>query len=89
MANTSKGLSERDANQTLQHAYNGVDASITTSGFLTGKVGHKVTLAISTTSAANDTQTYTFLDNGTTLYVLTLIYTDSTYATLVSAERTA
>jgi hypothetical protein len=87
MANTGKGLSDRDANQTLQHAYNAVDASITTAGFLVGKVGHKVTMAISTTSAANDTQTYTFLDNGTTLYAIKLIYTDNTYATLVSAER--
>lgn len=87
MSNTSKPLSERDANQTLMAAFNESDHSITTAGFLVGRVGHKITMAISTTSAANDTQTYTFLDNGTTLYALKLIYTDSTYATLVSAER--
>jgi len=87
MSNTTKALSDRDANQTLQHTYNSVDASITTSGFLVGKVGHKVTVAISTTSVADDTITYTFLDNGTTLYEIELIYTDSTYDTLLSAER--
>ena len=87
MANTTKPFSERDANQTLVAAFNDVDHSITTAGFLTGRVGHKVTMAISTTSAANDTQTYTFLDNGTTLYAIKLIYTSSTYETLVSAER--
>lgn len=82
-------MSERDANQTLQLAYNDVDATISTNGFLVGKVGNKVTLTISTTSSTGDTQTYAFSSNGTALYSLTLIFTDNTYATLVSAERTA
>lgn len=87
MAKTTKSLSERDANQTLQSAFNDVDSSITTAGFLVGKVGHKVTLTISTTTVSNDTQTYLFLDGATSLYSLRLIFTDSSYATLISAER--
>lgn len=87
MANTVKPLSERDANQTLQAAFNDVDHSITTGGFLVGRVGHKITLTISTTTIANDTETYAFLDNGTALYSLKLIYVDGTRAVLLSAER--
>jgi hypothetical protein len=87
MANTTKGLSERDANQTLQASFNEVDHSLTTSGFLTGKVGHKVTLTISTTTVLNDTQVYNFFDGLVSLYSLRLIFTDSSYATLISAER--
>ena len=89
MSNTGKPLSDRDANQTLQSAYNAVDASITTAGFLVGKVGHKVILTISTTTVANDTQTFAFTDSGTPLYSLKLIFTDSSYGTLISAERIA
>ena len=87
MSNTTKGFSERDAGQTQQLSFNDVDASITTAGFLVGKVGRKVVLTISTTSVSNDTQTFAFSENGTALYSLKLIFTDSTYATLVSAER--
>lgn len=89
MSNITKTLTDRDANQTLQSAYNDVNATLSVDGFLTGKVGNKVTLAISTTTIANDTETYTFLDNGTSLYVYKLIYTDGTRGTLLSAERTA
>lgn len=87
MSNTTKGMSERDANQTLQLAFNDVDASLTTGGFLTGKVGRKVVQAISTTTVTDDTLTYTFSESGTTLYALKVIYTDNTYNTLISAER--
>ena len=88
MSNTQKTMSERDANQTLQLSFNDVDASLTSAGFLVGKVGRKVVLSFSTTSVANDTQTYAFSENGTALYSLKLIFTDSTYATMISAERT-
>ncbi len=86
---TSKPSSDQDFGGAIKAAYNDVDKTISTNGFLVGKVGHKVALAISTTTIANDTETYTFSDSGTTLYVLTIIYTDSNRTTLVSAERTA
>ena len=85
--NTSKALSDRDANQTLQAAYNDVNATFAVDGFLTGKVGRKVVQAISTTSVSNDTSIYSFSENGTSLYSIRLIYTDSSQATLISAER--
>lgn len=87
MANTSKTMSKLDEGQVVKSAFNEVDKSITTNGFLVGKVGHKVELAISTTNVANDTETYTFSDNGTTLYSLEIIYTTGTRDVMLSAER--
>lgn len=89
MANTTKRLSERDANQTLQGSFNDVDFSITTNGFLIGKVGRKVELQVTTTTVANDTAIYTFSENGTTLYQYTIIYTNGSRTLMLSAERTA
>lgn len=89
MSHTLKGLSERDANQTLKSSYNDIDASLTSTGFLTGLVGRKMVFTISTTTVSNDTVSIAFSENGTALYTYKLIYTDSTQATIISAERTA
>jgi hypothetical protein len=86
---TLKPASDLDATQTEQRSYNDVNSTFGVDGFLTGLVGRKVTLAISTTNVANDTETYTFSENGVQLYVYTVIYTDGTRTTLLSAERTA
>lgn len=87
MSRTTKQFSDQDADQVLQYAFNDVDATISTNGFLVGKVGHQVTMAISTTTIANDTETYTFLNSGTQLYEIEVIYTDGTRETLLSATR--
>jgi len=87
MSQSSKPISERDANQATRFAFNDVDKSVQTSGFLTGKVGHKITQAASTTTSPNDTLTFTYFDGATVLYAIQVIYTDNTYATMISAER--
>jgi hypothetical protein len=87
MADTQKPLSERDFGQTLKSSYNQVDASLTVAGFLTGRVGHKVSLAISTTTITNDTETFSYSDNGTALYAIKIIYTSGTRDLMLSAER--
>lgn len=89
MSKTSKKGSKKDGLQTLQMAFNDSDASLTTSGFLVGKIGHKVTLVISTTDVADDTETYTFSDGVTQLYQIRLIYTSAAKTQLISAERVA
>lgn len=89
MSNTLKGHSEFDNLQTLGQSFNDVDSTITTNGFLVGLVGRKIIVTISTTSISNDTQSFAFSENGTALYTLKLIFTDSTYSQLISAERTA
>jgi hypothetical protein len=58
-------------------------------GFIVGKVGHKVTLAISTTTIANDTELYSFYDVAALLYQIRVIYTDGSRSQLLSAERIA
>lgn len=87
MSDTLKPLSTRDSEQTLKHAYNSVDGSLTTNGFLTGLVGRKITLVNDTTTILNDTLLITFSESGTNLYTLKLIFTDGSQSTLMSAER--
>ncbi len=87
--NTTKRLSERDANQTLQAAFNDIDSSLTTNGFLTGKVDREITQVISQTTVPGDTATISFLESGVLLYTLRIIYTDSSQSVLLSAKRTA
>jgi hypothetical protein len=90
MANEStKKKSNRDANQTLQYAFNDVDNTLSINGFIAAKVGHKVTLEITTTLIGSDTEIYRFFDDNAQLYEITLIYTDGSRGTLISAERTA
>jgi len=89
MAKTTKKGSKKDGLQTLQMAYNDVDASITTNGFLVGKIGHKVTLTISTTTVADDTETYSFFDGTDLLYQIRLVYTSAAKTQMISAERVA
>jgi hypothetical protein len=89
MVFTQKAPSDQDQTQIFQNSYNTEDASITVNGFLAGKVGRKVTVAISTTSVSNDTETYTFLESGVTLFVYFVIYTDGSRSQMLSAERTA
>ena len=91
---TQKPLSHLDYEQTLQSSYNDVNATLGVDGFLTGKVGRKIELTISTTTIANDTEVYNFSEKNASnvyvpLYTLTIVYTDGSRAQLSSVERTA
>lgn len=86
---TLKPPSDLDSSQNIQRSYNDVNGTLSVDGFLTGLVGRKVTLAISTTTVSNDTETYTFSENGVTLYVIKIIYTTGTRDVMLSAERIA
>jgi hypothetical protein len=86
---TKKPLSHLDYEQTLQSSYNDENATLSVDGFLTGKVGRKVEVSISTTTVLDDTEVYNFSENGLALYEITIIYTDATRAQMISAERTA
>lgn len=89
MSITSKQTTQKDADQAMRASYNDVNATQAVDGFLVGKVGRKVTQVVSTTTIANDTETFTFSESGTNLYTITIIYTDGTRTTMLSAERTA
>lgn len=87
---TAKSSSTYSGDQVLRSSYNEVDASLQTSGFLTARVGNKVTSTLSTTSIADDTETFSFYENvSTLLYTIRIIYTDGTREQMLSAERTA
>lgn len=89
MSLTTKQPTKLDYEQSIQGAYNDVNATLSVDGFLTGKVGHKVTLSVTTTSVLDDTEVYSFFDGATLLYEITIIYTDGTRSLMSSAERTA
>lgn len=84
---TTKTASNMSHENVLRSAHNEVDASITTNGFLVGKVGHKVTTALSTTNISNDTVTFTFFDGTIQLYQLRIVYSTTQTLDFVSAER--
>lgn len=88
MAETVKRLSEYDANQIFQKSYNKEGGTLAVDGFLVGKAGRKVDVALSQTTILNDTETFTFSEDAIDLFTLVLIYTDGTREQLLSAERT-
>lgn len=89
MSITQKPPSDLDDSQTLQHSFNDVNSTLSIDGFLTGLVGRRVDLAISTTTIANDTETYTFSENSINLYTIKIVYTDGSRNTLLYASRIA
>ena len=86
---TAKVFSERDGDQVLQASFNDVNSTISTDGFLVGKVGRRIDVAVSTTTVANDTETYSFSENGTALYTIVIVYTDGNRTTMLYTARTA
>lgn len=86
---SQKQASTLSSENVLRDVHSSVDNSLITNGFLVGKVGRKIQSVISTTIVTNDTNTLTFSEDGTTLYVLRIIYTDDTQSTMISAERIA
>ena len=89
MSITTKAPTDLDASQATQQAFNDVNSTIGVDGFLVGKVGRQINLTISTTTIANDTETYAFSENSIALYTLQIIYTDGTRSTMLQAKRTA
>lgn len=82
---TQKPASNMSQENILRASANFEDGSLTTTGYLTGKVGRKVEV----TEVGADTEVYSFLEDGIQLYEITIIYTDGTKSTMLSAERTA
>lgn len=87
MDSTSKLKSNMSSENVLRSVHNEVDASITTSGFLTGKAGHKVTMALATTNIADDSIVYSFFDNAVQLYQIKMVYATAQTLDVLSAER--
>lgn len=86
---SNKPASNLSSENVLRDVHSEVDNSIITNGYLVGLVGRKIESVDSTTSVSGDTQTLTFSENGSVLYVLRIVYTDGTQTKMVSAERIA
>ena len=84
MSKTTKEMSEQDYQQTLRGAYNEVDKSLTTAGFVVGKLGHKI-VKVNTAATIED---FSYYDGLVLLYTIRVTYTDGTKADLSSVERT-
>lgn len=56
MSDTTKHMSEKDFQQTLKASFNDSDKSLTTSGFVSAKIGHKITRTV--VDATNDDYRY-------------------------------
>lgn len=87
MAITTKKLSSKNGDTALRSAFNTEDASITTNGFLAGKIGRKVEFSYTTTSVSNDTVVVTMKEDSNIIMVYKMIYTDGTRNDLISCER--
>jgi len=85
VADSRKPMTERDANQVLKLAFNDVDKSLTTAGFVVGKLGHKIE-KVNVSSTVED---YNYYDDAVLLYTVRVTYTDSSKGDLSSVERVA
>lgn len=95
MSNSQKEISKQDHEQAIRYVYNNNIKAFSVDGFLAGKVGHKIEIALDTTTVPNDTEIYTFSDTeiqaplSPILSQLKLVYTDDSREVLLSAERIA
>lgn len=89
MAVTSKPASPLSSENVLRNSYSEETKTLNVSGFISAKVGHKITLDIQTTNVANDTELYSYYDNSTLLMQIKVIYTTGARDVLLSVERVA
>ena len=85
MANLVKDRTKLDSAQTQEFAFNDSDKSLTTSTFISSKVGNKIERA--TVSASVDD--YSYFDGTNLLYTLRVTYTSSAKDEVNSVERIA
>ncbi len=82
----SKPTSDYDQTLILQKVYNPQDNTLSTAGFLNGRIGNRVECAYPSSTV----EVYSFFQNQTELLlILTVTYTDATKDNFSSAERTS
>lgn len=85
MSSSRKPISPQDSENALRYAFNDNDKSLTTSSFISAKIGHK----IERIDIDSVTEQYNFYDGVILLYTLEVIYNNSSHDNLVSVERIA
>lgn len=86
MSQSTKPLSDRDSAQVHRRAWNEANDTLGVDGFIVGAIGRKI-IKVNVSPAVEAISFYQ--DQTTLMYTLTITYTDSTKADLVSVERTA
>jgi hypothetical protein len=86
---SSKKASNLSSENIMRSAHVDETATLSINGYVSGKIGRKIALALATTNVADDTEVYTYSEDGTQIMVLTIIYSDATRSTMLSVERTA
>lgn len=89
MAVTTKPASPLSGDNILRNSYSEETKTLNVSGFISAKVGHRITLQIQTTNVANDTELYSYYDGSTLLMQIKVIYTTGARDLLQSVERVA
>jgi len=84
MAKIDKQMSEKDANQVLMSAYSDTDATIAVSGFVSSKVGARITRSVISPTVDD----YSFYDTAKLLYRLRVTYNNSDHDEIDQVERT-
>jgi hypothetical protein len=87
MVKTKKEETRKSADNATQFAFHDEDASFEVSGFVSGRVGRKVTFTTTTTNVTDDSQLIDFLEDSVSLYTMLLVFTDDTQSVLISVER--
>lgn len=85
MADIQKPMSRMDGQQVLKEIFNQTDHSITTSSFISSKVGNK----IERTAVSASVDDYSYFDGANLLYTLRVTYSSSTKEEVNSVERIA
>lgn len=85
MSITTKPPTKLDYEQAIQGSFNDMNSTLSVDGFIVGKVGHKVVR----TAPSGTVEVYSFYDNSTLLYEITITYTTSTKEEIAQVERTA
>ncbi|MEO0273433.1 MAG: hypothetical protein ABIM30_10210 [candidate division WOR-3 bacterium] len=87
MATTEKKASVLSSENVLRNSYIEETKVLGVGGFISSKVGHRITLQIQTTNVANDTELYTYFDGTQQLMQIKIIYTTSARDLISSVER--
>lgn len=82
---TTKQTSNMSEENVLRQIHNEIDGTISTNGFLVGKVGHKVTRTVISPTVDD----YSFFDVATLLYTIRITYNNASHDEINIAERTA
>lgn len=82
---TTKTMSERDFQQAIKLSFNDSDDSLTTSSFVSAKVGYKITRSIMSATVDN----YSYYDGTTLLYTLKVTYSNAAHDDVNEVERIA